>query len=104
MCGGTKVPGGKVACHENESSVQFLGTYVWPRMFQVMPCMPSLARVMPAISVFMVGPSLGHALRRVGWYSKTIDQTWRKRSFTVESFLSCSDVPVHTTRPFSITT
>src|SRR6516225_3029763 len=53
MWGGTKVPGGNVACQEKQFSVRFFGTYVWPRMFQVMPWMPSLARVIPATSLFI---------------------------------------------------
>ncbi len=106
MCGGTKVPGGNVACHENECSVHVLRHI-------------GLAEDVPgdALHAFIgagdagdfgfswAGPSLGHALRRVGWYSKTVDQTWRKRSFTVESlFEYCSDVPGPHDAAFSITT
>src|SRR5215212_9106479 len=53
MWGGTKVPAGMVACQEKLWSVQFFGTYVWPRMLQEIPCMPSLARVIPVISLFI---------------------------------------------------
>src|SRR5262249_940461 len=50
MCGGTKVPGGKVACQANESSDTSFDPYVWPRMCPTMPSTPVLALVMTAVS------------------------------------------------------
>src|SRR5262245_41990443 len=52
MCGGTKVPGGKVACQANELSDKCFSTYVWPRIFQTMPSIPVPALVTPALNMF----------------------------------------------------
>src|SRR5262245_8737574 len=70
MCGGTKVPGGKVACQENDDSETLLGTYVWPRMFQEMPSIPVFVLVIPAVSGCMkLRPPVTRRLR--GGHSTT---------------------------------
>src|SRR5262249_14408968 len=53
ICGGTNVPGGNVACQENDGSLSHFGTYVWPRMFQTIPSMPVPALVTPAVIACM---------------------------------------------------
>src|SRR5580704_18003538 len=65
ICGYTNVPGGSVACQENEPSETCFGTYVWPRMFQEMPSMPVPAFVTPAV-IAVIARLLPHARHRSG--------------------------------------
>src|ERR1700722_6032876 len=65
ICGGTNVPGGSVACQENEPSETCFGTYVWPRMFQEMPSMPVPAFVTPAV-IAVIARLLPHTRPRGG--------------------------------------
>src|SRR5688572_23831115 len=54
MCGGTKVPGGSVACHANDASVTCFGRYVWPRISHTIPSTDRSAARTSWISFFVM--------------------------------------------------
>src|ERR1700723_2206860 len=82
ICGGTNVPGGSVACQENEPSETCFGTYVWPRIFQEMPSMPVPAFVTPAVIVVIARYSLMHAIGAAQPLPRRDHSNSRRRRFT----------------------